>query len=654
MAVFDCRGFALKIARHFRASTQPGFGCSAPTIRACIQWKSLRLARRLPIHRLNPAMPRIPHTVQEQLRRGLALHQGGRLEEARALYEAALRLQPANPAALHFLGLLAVAEGRIAEGIGRYQASLRVEPASAVVWSNLGNALLAAGRADEAVAAQRRAIEVEPGLAEAHCNLGNALHAQGRWDEAAAVLSRAIALKPALAEAHNNLGNTLKSQGHPEDAIAAYRRALVIRPNYTDAWCNLGHALLLQGLPAEAEKAYSRALALAPNHPEALNNRGQALRELGRLDEALEACTKAISVKPGYAGALANLGNALVALNRLDAASKAYQEALRLMPDSAEIAYNACLVHLVQGEMASAWDGYELRWRLGNLRHRPVQNRPAWDGAEPLAGRSIVVYAEQGLGDTLQFARYIPLLADRGATVRVVVQKSLKSLVESVRGAVSVTTSEQSWPQCDLHCPLLSLPRAFGTTLATVPAAAPYIAATRDRREAAREWLASVASPRVGVVWAGNPSHPNDRNRSLPMAALAPVLAASLPRWVSLQKELRPGELEALHAAGGVDLSGHLGDFDDTAGVLALLDLVITVDTSVAHLAGAMGIPTWILLPFAPDWRWLLDRDDSPWYPTARLFRQTEPGSWDGALARVAAELEKWTTSKKAVGAPDR
>ena len=633
-------------------------------------------------------MPLTPHTVQEQIQRGLALHQAGRLKEARALYEGALRQQPGQPAALHFLGLLSIAEGRTAEGIGHYQACLRAEPAFVVAWTNLGNALLAAGRADEAVAAHRRAIELEPGLAEAHCNLGNALHAQGHLDEAAAALRRAIELKPALAEAHNNLGNTLKSQGHFESAIAAYRRALATRPDYSDAWYNLGNTLLSERQPADAERAYARALSLAPNIPEALNNRGQALRELGRLDEAFEACTKAISLKPDYAGvhtnlgkilqalrrwddaigahhraislqpglveAWANLGNALVALNRLDGASKAYQEALRLRPDSAETAYNACLVQLLQGDLPSVWEGYELRWRLRNLRQRPVQNRPAWNGTEPLAGRSIVVFSEQGLGDTLQFARYIPLLADRGAIVHAVVQKSLKSLIGTVRGAALVTTSEQPWPECDLHCPLLSLPRAFGTTLATIPATVPYIAARRDRKEAAAEWLASVASPRVGVAWAGNPSHPNDRNRSVSIAALAPVLAASLPRWLSLQKELRPGELETLHAAGGVDLSGHLGDFEDTTGVLALLDLVITVDTSVAHLAGAMGIPTWILLPYAPDWRWLLDREDSPWYPTARLFRQTEPGSWDGALARVAAELAKWTAAKRAVATSEQ
>jgi len=633
--------------------------------------------------RLNPdpAMPPSPDPVPEQFQRGIALHQAGRLREARACYEEAIRRQPGHAAALHLLGLLAVTEGRVAEGIGHYQNCLRTEPAFAAAWTNLGNALLAAGRADEAVAAHRRAIALEPGLAEAHCNLGQALHAQGRFAEATAALTQAVALKPTLAEAHNSLGNTLGSQGRPEDAIAAYRRALEVRPNYSDAWYNLGNLLLAQGRPEEAEKAYGHAVALAPNPAEALVKRGQALRELGRTDEALAACGKAVALRPDFAlahtnlgkilqasqrwgeaiaahrratalqGDLAeawsNLGNSLVALNRLEEALQAYEEGMRRLPGSAELGYNVSLIRLLRGDLPAAWEGYELRWRLKSLRPRPVQDRPAWDGRETLAGRSIVAYTEQGSGDTLQFARYLPLLAERGARVHAVVQKSLQALVGRIQGVLSVTTAEQPWPECDFHCPLLSLPRAFGTTLASIPAVGPYVTARSDKREAAVGWLASVSFPKVGVVWSGNPSHPNDRNRSLPLAALRPVLAATLPQWVSLQKELRPGERETLGAIGAVDLSGRLEDFDDTAGVLAGLDLVLTVDTAVAHLAGAMGIPTWILLPYAPDWRWLLEREDSPWYPTARLFRQTEPGSWDGVLVRLTAELAQWKAAKR-------
>jgi tetratricopeptide (TPR) repeat protein len=633
-------------------------------------------------HNVNrsPAISHSPPNLQDLLLRGMDLHQAGRLSEARELYEEVLRMRPGFPPALHAMGLLAVAEARFADGIAHYRACLSAEPAFAAAWTNLGNAFLATGRPEEAVEAHRRAIALEPRLAEAHCNLGNALQALGLSDDAAASLARAVALKPELAEAHNNLGNVLKSQGLLGQAIAAYRRALEARPNYSDAWYNLGNTLLASRQPAEAESAFSRALLISPRNAEAHNNRGQALKELGRPDEALDACKKAIALNPAYAGAYtnlgnimqtaqrweeaiaahrralelqgdlveawSNLGNALMALNRTGEALAAYRSALRLRPDSAEIAYNECLVHLLQGEIPAAWEGYELRWGLGSLRRRPVQTRPPWSGNEPLEGRSIVVFSEQGFGDTLQFARYIPLLAERGAAVHAVVQDPLKSLVGRIRGVRSVGTPGEPWPECDFHCPLVSLPRAFRTALASIPSGVPYVIARPDRIEAAAGWLAPAGSPRVGVVWSGNPSHPNDRNRSLPVAALASVLTVSGRRWVSLQKELRPGEQEIIHAAGAVDLSGQLNDFEDTAGAISQLDLVITVDTAVAHLAGAMGVTTWILLPFAPDWRWLLERDDSPWYPTARLFRQSKPGNWDSVLARVAGELKNRPAAK--------
>ncbi|MFI5337001.1 MAG: tetratricopeptide repeat protein [Opitutales bacterium] len=614
--------------------------------------------------------------LTEQLQQALTLHQAGRLPAARERYEALLRLRPGYPPALHLLGLLAVTEGRIKEGIGHYEACLRSEPGFAAAWTNLGNALLADGRAAEAVAAHQRAVTLAPGLAEAYCNLGQALQAQGRSADAVAALQRAVELKPGLAEAHNNLGSVHKAAGELEQAEAAYRQALVVRPEYAEAWYNLGNVRLARRQPAAAEEAYARALALAPRHAAAHNNRGQALKELGRLDEARAAFATALTLKPEYAEAQtnlgnvlqaerrweeaiaahrralawqgdlveawSNLGNALMALNRTGEALAAYREARRRRPAAADLAYNEGLAHLLQGDFRSGWEGYERRWEMGDLRRRPVQNRPAWDGKESLSGRSIVVYAEQGLGDTLQFARYFPLLGERGAIVHAVVQKPLRSLLGRIRGVRSVGTAGEPWPECDFHCPLLSLPRVLGTELATIPAGTPYLTARPDRVEAAAGWLAAVPPPRIGVVWSGNPAHRNDGNRSLPIAALPPIFAAAGAQWVSLQKVLRPGEAEVLAASGVGDLSGRLQDFEDTAAVLAGLDLILTVDTAVAHLAGAMGRPAWILLPYAPDWRWLLEREDSPWYPSVRLFRQTEPGDWTAVLVRVAAELQRW------------
>jgi tetratricopeptide (TPR) repeat protein len=510
-------------------------------------------------------------------------------------------------------------------------------------------------------------------LAEAHCNLGNALHAQGSNEAAAQALLRAIALKPGLAEAHNNFGNVRKSQGRLKEAIASFRNAIQANPRYPEAWYNLGNTLLADVQYAEAETAYARALALAPRYAEAHNNRSQALRELGRGDEALAACKTAIALKPGYAEAhtnlgnllqasqrweaavdahrealqcnprlveaWSNLGNSLMALNRTEEALDAYRAAMKLRPGPSEIAYNECLARLLLGDIPGAWDDYDLRWELNHLRRRPVQDRPAWRGNDSLSGRSIVVYAEQGHGDTLQFARYLPLLAERGATVHAVVQKSLKSLIARIAGVASVTTADEPWPECDFHCPLLSLPRAFRTTLDSIPAKVPYIGASPERKKAAADLLRECGAPKVGVVWSGNPAHRNDRNRSLRLESLAPFLSSVIPRWVSLQKEIRPEEASVLRSAGAVDLSERLKDYEDTAAFVDSLDLVITVDTSVAHLAGAMGKRTWIFLPFAPDWRWLLGRKESPWYPTATLFRQEEPGSWLSVLRRVESEL---------------
>lgn len=629
-----------------------------------------------------PLPARMPEslTIAEQLQQGMALHQAGRLGAARVHYESVLRVQRENSQAWHLLGLLEVMSGRTEEGIAHYRRCLGHQPDFAIAWTNLGNALLTAGRADEAVTAHRRALVLAPDLAEAHCNLGNALQALGLVEEAIISLQRAITLKPDLPQAHNNLGNLHKAGGRNADALDAYRTALKLKPAYFEAWYNLGNTLLAERRPADAEVAYARALALEPIHAEARHHLGQALRELGRLPEAQAACRKAIELRPDYAeayttlgnileagqdweGAVAahqqavglrgdlaegwsNLGNALNALNRTGEALEAYQAARRLRPDSPEIAYNEGLVRLVRGEWADGWEGYERRWDFKTARRRPVQSKPAWDGRASLQGRSIVVYAEQGLGDTLQFARYIPLLAERGAEVHVVVQKPLRALLSSIAGLRTIRTADEGWPDCDFHCPLLSLPRAFGTLPAAVPATVPYVKAGPELSVAAAGWLAEMGPARVGAVWSGNPDHRNDHNRSVALASFAPALAAA-PGWVSLQPKHRNGEEEILRAAGAVNLSDRLKDFADTAGVLSHLDLVITVDTSVAHLAGAMGVPVWILLPYSPDWRWLLGREDCAWYPQARLFRQSKPGIWEDVLDLVAVELARRVAAKR-------
>jgi len=617
-----------------------------------------------------------PTKVSEEIDKGLLAYRVGRLDEARKYCEAVLRTVPRHSQALNLLGMIAVCERRMEDGVRLFKSSLEAEPKSAATWNNLGMAYCAIGDLDNAIAAHEKAIVLDPMLVDSHNNLGVALLAGDRLDEAAAAFTRAVQLQPGLVEAQNNLGRVREEQGRLEEAVAYYRRAIALRPNYTEAWNNLGKAMQGLGEPEKAEAAFSRSLFLNPNQARVQNERALVLEKMGRLDEALAACETAIKLEPGLAEAhlnsavmlhacrrtadaitacrrglalrgdialaWSNLGNYLISLNKTAEALAAFREARRLEPASPEFAFNEALVHLLDGNLRQAWEDHEWRWgvKATKTQRRPTGLSPAWNGSESLAGRSIVVYSEQGLGDTIQFARYIPLLAERGAQVHAVVQPSLQSLIARIEGVRSVGSVDGLWPDCDFTCALLSLPRAFGTDLSSIPAKVPYLAANQERVEKAAMWLASAGKHRIGAVWSGNPAHANDRNRSLPLSVLSPVLISAAPGWVSLQKSLRPAEAEILRAAGAIDLSGQLADFEDTAAVLSQLDLVISVDTSVAHLAGAMGIPTWIFLPYAPDWRWFLDRDDSPWYPTVRLFRQTEPGNWDSVMARLAKALE--------------
>jgi tetratricopeptide (TPR) repeat protein len=472
-------------------------------------------------------------------------------------------------------------------------------------------------------------------------NKGLRAHHAGQLAEARQCYEAVLHGFPRHPQALNLLGLIAVSEGRTKEGIGLYQSCLQADPKSAAVWSNLGMALLAVGDPNNAVAAHERAIALEPGLAAAYNNLGTALQAQSRLEKAERAFARAVELQPDLAEAWSNLGHSLLALNKTADAMAAYGKARRLEPDSPEVAFSECLVNLVNGNLLEAWEDYERRWDLKarKLQRRPSKTRPAWDGRDSLAGQPIVVYSEQGLGDTIQFARYIPLLAERGAQVHVVVQPPLQSLIGRIKGVQSVSSVNGRWPDCDLHCPLLSLPRAFGTDLSSIPERVPYLAARPDQVQKTAMWLASAGKRRIGVVWSGNPAHLNDRNRSMPVSVLSAVLASAAPRWVSLQKEMRPGDAAVLRAAGAVDLSSKLMDFEDTAGVLAQLDLLISVDTSVAHLAGAMGIPTWILLPYAPDWRWLLGREDNPWYPTVRLFRQSKPGDWDSVMTRVADAL---------------
>jgi len=616
--------------------------------------------------------------AQTALRTALAHHQAGHLAEAEALYRRILAAFPQQPDALHFLGLLAHQRGQHEAAVALMDQALRAAPRQAACYSNRGNALLALGRVDEAIASFRQALSLDRNLADAHLNLGNALDRQDQPDEALASYRRALRLRPQSAETHYNVGRLHERQGKPADAIRSYQRAVAARPDYAAAHFNLGNVLQATGQVDEAVASYQRAIALQPDHaealnnlgaqfesrgdtgeaiacyrralaiqpgfPEAHNNLGNVLLAEGRVDEALASYQAAVARRPDYAEAHNNLGNALQAAGRLDDALGSHDRALALKPDFAAARWNKAFALLLKGDYAAGWPLFEARWALpGNHPDTPQFSSPLWLGdaplAAPLAGRTLLVHHEQGLGDTLQMLRYVPLLAAQGCRVLVQVPASLAVLAATVPGVAAVVTANEPLPGHDLHVPCMSLPLACGTTLATIPAEVPYLFTPESVRSAWHERLGPRTRRRIGLAWSGSTAHRNDRQRSLPLQLIQPVLDTDA-EFHSLQKEYRPADLALLEADARLrDWSAQLGDLADTAGLVDALDLVITVDTAVAHLAGALGKPVWLLLPSTPDYRWLLHRSDSPWYPTMRLFRQPATGDWAAVLAGIVAAL---------------
>ena len=453
---------------------------------------------------------------------------------------------------------------------------------------------------------------------------------QGQFQAGADLLSQSLAQNPRQPEAYYNFGFALQQLGLLDSAIQAYGQAVALTPTDADALLARGHVLATQQRFAEAANDFAKAVKLAPQNADAWNNYGNALLESAREPEAIEVYDKALALRPGFAQALFNKGKALAALERYSEAGAVYEAALAINPQYEEAKWHLSWVKLVLGDFAAGWPLFESRWTVAALgNQRRYGQLPQWLGQESIAGKSILLYNEQGLGDTLQFCRYVPVLQAMGAKVSLAVQKPLVSLLTDQWPGVAVADAFADLSVFDLATPLMSLPLALGTTLATVPAAAPYI------RVGQPSTVEQRSRPRVGLVWSGSTLHKNDKNRSMRLESLAPLLAQPVD-WVCLQPEVREADAAWLAAHPAVSLERPtLNDFVETAQIIAGLDWVVTVDTSVAHLAGALGKPVWILLPTGCDYRWLLQRTDSPWYPTATLFRQSERGNWSGVIDDV-------------------
>jgi tetratricopeptide (TPR) repeat protein len=462
----------------------------------------------------------------------------------------------------------------------------------------------------EALRFLARALKVNSSSADALSNLGLALHATGRYDEAISSYRHALDLAPDHPEILYNLGNASLALDNADDALSNYDHVLAIAPDHVGALVNRGNALLRLNQPVKAMASYDAGLASLPGHPQILTNRGHALRRLDRPVEAL-----------------------------VD-----FRAALAAAPEFAEAHFEAAMAQLSMGDFDAGWKEYEWRWKTGAFaRHPPPPKAPPWLGEVPISGKTVLLHAEQGFGDTIQFIRYAPLLAGQGAKVICEVQPELQPLLSENITLKDITfmAAGESRPAFDLHCPLLSLPLAFGTQPGTIPAAVPYLAASAERQAYWRDRL-PPGRLRAGFVWSGQSSHKNDSNRSIALSRLSALFEDPKVRCFGLQRDPRDADGEALRGLPNlVHLGDDLRDFADTAAIISLLDVVISVDTAVAHLAGALGQPVMILLPHAADFRWMRDRDDSPWYPGAKLLRQPAFGDWDSVIARAADELRK-------------
>lgn len=581
---------------------------------------------------------------QAEFERALALHRAGMRDRAAELYRAILAREPTHLGAAHMLGALLLQQGDFDGAERQLRRAVQIDPYAVEPLNHLGMALRRLDRLEDALDVYDRAVALRPSFAEAHCSRGNVLRLLGRAAEALASYDRAIAGRPDYADAFYNRGALLESLDRTDDAIASYENAVALAPDFPEAWNNLGNARRTVARYDEALAALDHAVALSSSYAEALTNRGNVLRDLGRLDEALASHEQALALKPGFAEAFNNRGSVFRDRSRFAEAMADYRRAMALAPGHAEAEANLALTQLLLGDWDSGWQGYERRFRKShNAVLRPDHPASEWMG-EPLEGRRILLYGEQGLGDVIQFVRFAPLVAVRGAAVTVLANRRLHRLLSSVAPDIALVSSVTADMAFDYQIALMSLPRVLGLRVDGVPARVPYLAADPHRTGIWRARLGEHGF-KVGLAWQGNPAGHVDAGRSLPLASFAPLARIGRVRLVSLQKNHGAEQLDRRPAGMVVEAPGH--DFDDgadafvdTAAMMMNLDLVVTSDTSIAHLAGALGRPVWIALKHVPDWRWLLGRDDTPWYPNARLFRQERIGDWEGVMRRMAGALE--------------
>jgi tetratricopeptide (TPR) repeat protein len=603
----------------------------------------------------------------------VALFKQGNVVAAEALCLSIPQGDPLYFDAQHLAGLAALQAGRHEESVTCLQRAVAINNKDATLQGNLGLALMLTGRLQDALQALENSLALDPESSSNEFCRGQVLVKLQRLDDAVMAFRRTLELRPDDAIAYQFLGQTLSDLGRLEEALGAHEKASELQPDQADHYANIAGTLSHLRRHSEIPPFVEKALQLQPGHEVALIGRIDALIAAGKLNEALATAEELLAAHPDslqghiwrskilvfmgqperalqLSAAMRNIaldhpsthvnqGWILTFLNRFREAIICYDRAIKLKPDDYVARHNRAFALLSLGQFEEGWYEHEYR----NLRQKTLAVRrypkPLWWGKVPIKDQRLFLYCEQGLGDAIQFSRYAILAADQGANVVFSVHQPLRRLFDSFDPRILVVNSNQEPTDFDLHCPLVSLPLAFNTKLTTIPAFPEgYLKAPANEAQAWTQRLPS-GRRRIGMVWSGSPIHANDLLRSIPLARLMPLFQTG-DAWVSLQKDVRESDRPALEASGILDLTAELGDFADTAALIAALDLVVTVDTSVAHLAGALGKPVWLMLPFSPDFRWLLRREDSPWYPSMRLFRQQKPGDWDSVIARISQALE--------------
>lgn len=579
---------------------------------------------------------------------GNALLQLQRPQEALQAYQNAVKVQPDYVTGHFNLGSLLSSLHRVEEALAAYDQAITLDPKHISALQNRG--LIHLGRKDhlQAIADFNQILTANPGHVDSLLNRGLAYYENGQFIEAIQNYNDLLKIEPGNVDVHCYQGMAFYKLGMYEQAVTSYGNGLRINNDSTKALNNRGAALYRLGQYEAALSNYDRAILLQPDYAEAHSNRGALLHEMSRYQEALASHDQALVIDPQYATAHCNRGMLLLDMLRHDEAMESYDKALAIDPEYAEAHWNQSLCRLRMGDFEQGWEQYEWRWKVDSIARLKRQfSQPTWLGEGSISGKTILLHADQGLGDTIQFCRYAQLLANQNATVLLEVPLPLKSLLNGLSGVQQVIGAGEALPEFDMHCPIMSLPFACKALAESIPSAIPYISAQQEYIEKWASRLESKQGLRIGIVWAGSSAHANDRKRSIALEKLQPLLALD-HQFFSLQKELRPTDQEFLQRSGIIHLGEELQDFSDTAAVMELLDLVISVDTAVVHLAGAMGKLVWIMLPYSPDWRWPVDSDTSLWYPTATLLRQPDAGDWDGVVNAMTAALASFDAEEVA------